>query len=366
MPYTRLLPALFCSVFVATAHAQPGPSAPAPVVVDAVISRASEQSRESITGHIQAREELTVMALQAGELMRIREPGEYVLQGELLVATDRTPLTLRRDEQQARLERSRVSLANTERRIQRLDALDKREFVSTTERDDLYEQRDLLKADIRIARTQIAQLDDQIRRTELQAPFDGVMLSRSHHPGEYVTPGTVLGNFVGSRHFELRVQMPLRWLGELDPGSTLEFAIDHPPTRGLATVRAIIPAVGTESQTYELRADLTQPAKANWPVGQLVSVHVPREKSAGALMVPRDALVLRREGARVIRIRDDNTAEWVPVTVGRGFGEWIVVSGDLRAGHRIAVRGAERLNAGQRVEVLRDLAAERQTLPATG
>ncbi len=366
MHSTRLLPALLGIIASATAMAQPGPQTAAPVVVDQVISVANEQSRESITGHIQARQEMTVMALQAGELILVREPGEYVLQGELLAAIDRKPLELRRDEQQARLERSQVSLRNTERRIQRFDALDDRDFVSTTELDDLYEQRDLLKADIRIARSQIAQLEDQITRTELRAPFDGVVLNRSHHPGEYVTPGTVLGNFAGNRNFELRVQMPLRWLGEISPGSTLEFATEHPPTTGVATVRSVIPAVGTESQTYELRADLTHPREASWPVGQLVSVHVPTEKTADALMVPRDALVLRREGARVIRIRDDNTAEWVPVTLGRGFGEWIVVDGNLRAGHRIAVRGAERLSSGQSVEVLRDLATERQTVPVAG
>ncbi len=366
MKQHRLLLALICVVAASPSVAQSTAAPPAPVVVDRVISAASEESRESITGHIQARQELTVMALQAGELLTIREPGEYVQRGEVLAAIDQQPLILRRDEQVARLDRSSVSLRNTERRIKRFDALDDREFVSTTELDDLREQRDLLKADIKIAGSQIAQLDDQIKRTEVFAPYDGVVLRRTHHPGEYVTPGTVLGHFVGTNSFELRVQMPLRWLGVLRPGSTLEFFANDAATKGQATVRTSIPSVGAESQTYELRADFTQTEKTRWPVGQLVHVHVPSEKTAGALMVPRDALVLRREGARVIRIRDDNTAEWVPVTVGRGFGSWIVVSGDLNEGHRIAVRGAERLSAGQSVEILRDLAAERQTTPTAG
>lgn len=365
MTYHRHLLALICVIATSPAAAQPSPP-PAPVVVDRVISAATEESRESITGHIQARQELTLMALQAGELQTLCEPGEYAQQGQVLAAIDQQPLVLRREEQQARLERSRVSLRNTERRIKRFDALDDREFVSTTELDDLHEQRDLLKADIQIARSQIAQLDDQIKRTNLLAPYDGVVISRTHHPGEYVTPGTVLGHFVGTSSFELRVQMPLRWLGALSPGSTIEFAAENAAAKGQATVRTIIPSVGAESQTYELRADLVQTREQRWPVGQLVSVHVPSEKTGDALMVPRDALVLRREGARVIRIRDDDTAEWVPVTVGRGFGSWIVVSGDLSEGHRIAVRGAERLSAGQSVEILRDLAAERQTTPAAG
>ena len=49
-------------------------------------------------------------------------------------------------------------------------------------------------------------------------------------------------------------------------------------------------------------------------------------------MIPRDALVLRRDGATVFRIRDNNTAERIPVETGRAEGDFIEVVGDIRPG----------------------------------
>ncbi len=49
----------------------------------------------------------------------------------------------------------------------------------------------------------------------------------------------------------------------------------------------------------------------------------------------------------------------MPVTLGQGRGSWISVQGQLAVGDVVAVRGAERLQPGQAVTVVRDLAEER-------
>lgn len=338
--------------------AQPAAIA-APVVVDSVINAMHTASQDQMTGYIQARHELTLMARQAGELTVLREAGEVAAKGDLLAQTDSRPLELRLTEQKARLRRSEVALANIERRIQRVDSLDQRDFVATNELDDLREQRDVTQADIAIAHAQIDQLKDQISRTQITAPYAGVVIRRDRNPGEYVTQGSTLGAFVGTEAYELRVQVPLSWQPRIHHGSPLSIIAPLSPTPLIATVRTIIPAVSADSQSFEVRADLPHSQEQSRPVGQLVQVEIPSEQLHEALMVPRDALVLRRDGARVVRITADNTAEWVPVSVGQGFGEWIAITGELRVGQKVAVRGAERLAAGQAVEVLKDLAQER-------
>ena len=70
------------------------------------------------------------------------------------------------------------------------------------------------------------------------------------------------------------------------------------------------------------------------------------------LAVPRDALVLRREGTSVFRILEDDTAERVTVSTGLGAGGMIQVTGGLAVGDRVVIRGAERLREGQKVSVL--------------
>jgi multidrug efflux pump subunit AcrA (membrane-fusion protein) len=98
----------------------------------------------------------------------------------------------------------------------------------------------------------------------------------------------------------------------------------------------------------ELRLVLDETA---WPVGLNVRVAVPSGPSTSQLVVPRDALVLRREGNVVFRINGENKAERVPVNLGVASGEMIAVEGELNAGDKIVIRGSERLQPGQTVAI---------------
>ncbi|MCB1569701.1 MAG: efflux RND transporter periplasmic adaptor subunit, partial [Xanthomonadales bacterium] len=67
--------------------------------------------------------------------------------------------------------------------------------------------------------------------------------------------------------------------------------------------------------------------------------------------VPRDALVERADGSYVVRISGDGSSERVSVRVGASDGEFTAVEGALNPGDQVVVRGAERLAAGQKVQI---------------
>jgi multidrug efflux pump subunit AcrA (membrane-fusion protein) len=100
---------------------------------------------------------------------------------------------------------------------------------------------------------------------------------------------------------------------------------------------------------FELRLDIQA---APWRIGENVRLSVPSAMPSQVLEVPRDALVLRREGATVFRIDENGVAEQVEVIPGLGAGDLVAVTGRLVAGDRVVVRGAERLRAGQQVNIL--------------
>lgn len=337
-----------------SAAAQPGP---APVVVDAVRAAQDQTTPRNQSGYIQPRYSLRLTAAQGGQVLSIAEPGSRVAAGELLVELDATPLQLDRQELEARLRRNAVSVQQAERRIERIQALQGRDLVSLTELDDLREQRDLARADQAITRAQIAQLDDRIARMRIAAPYAGVMSTRLVQQGEEVQAGTALGDFIGTEQWELRALLPLSWMAALRSGDQLQ--VHSLNKQSPAIVRALIPSADRESQTFTLLADIpVQPAQ-RWAAQELVTVVLPAQAQQTRLLVPRDAVVLRREGHRVVRINAENQAEWVSVRIGQGRGDWLEVEGQLRAGQRVATRGVERLQPGQEVSILRDLAAER-------
>jgi hypothetical protein len=67
--------------------------------------------------------------------------------------------------------------------------------------------------------------------------------------------------------------------------------------------------------------------------------------------VPRDSVILREDGAFVMRINDDAKAERVAVKVSEASGDQIAVTGELQSGDRVAVRGAEALVDGELVDI---------------
>ena len=97
----------------------------------------------------------------------------------------------------------------------------------------------------------------------------------------------------------------------------------------------------------------------DWPIGLNFKAQVANGPSETLLTVPRDALVLRREGASVFRINENEqgvTAEKVAVTIGTGMGGLVAVSSrdpnkGINTGDLIIIRGAERLQNGQSVVV---------------
>ena len=67
--------------------------------------------------------------------------------------------------------------------------------------------------------------------------------------------------------------------------------------------------------------------------------------------MPRDSVVLREDGAFVMRINAEAKAERVAVEVREASGDHVAVRGALQSGDRVAVRGAEALDDGELVAV---------------
>ena len=98
----------------------------------------------------------------------------------------------------------------------------------------------------------------------------------------------------------------------------------------------------------EVRLDMSD---FDWPVGLNIKVAVANGKARRVLSVPRDALVLRREGASVFIVDSKNTAQQVTVQVGMGEGGLVEIIGKVKAGDKVIIRGAERLQPGQAVSI---------------
>jgi RND family efflux transporter MFP subunit len=323
---------------------------PARVVQVATVERTEIAPTVAVPGTIYSRNEVQVTAGVAGQLVMVAEPGTIVRQGDAIARIDKQPLLLQRAEQEALLQRAEINVRQLESQLRRQRELQDSNLVSEFELEQTQANRDLAISDANIIRVRIRQIDDQVRRADVRAPFAGVIISRSRRGGEDVARGETLARLTDLTNLEVRAFVPLKHLPRTVVGDAIRVFAGDSSLSG--TIRALVPTGDVRSQTFEARIDLPVTATANWAVGQLVSVGVPIRATENVLAVPRDALVLRHNGSFVFRIKEDNTAEQVAVELGDSAGDLIAVNGALNEGDRVAIRGAENLRDGMATKIL--------------
>lgn len=310
----------------------------------------------TLSGRVHSRHDTSMSLTLSGELEWVLEPGTQVRRGDVIARLDQRPFLLRRDELASQVERERINAAYLEKELRRLRRLQASNSAAERMVDEGASNRDSSLQTIRTLEARLAQVNDELRRSELVAAYDGVIAERHKRGGEYVHPGDVIARLVDLTQLELRFEVPVVYLPRVRPGQSVHFSpqgsqvLDEPRHQYEAVLRVVIPAANPSSQTFQVRADLDSPANGSVLAGQLVNLQLDLAGTETTLQVPRDAVVLRDHGKYVYRISDDNTAHKVDVTIGEGAADWVSVRGDLSPGDWVAVRGLERLQDGQSVD----------------
>ncbi len=341
--------AVAASVLALVAAAQQ-PQRPPPQIVQVAEVQITEIAPTvSVPGTVFSRNEAEITAGLGGLLTLVAEPGQYVNKGDPVAAIDPSTLRLRRAEQEALLARANIEVRKLRSELRRQKELRSTNVISEFQLEQTQADVDLAVADAEIIKVRIRQIDDDVRRSTTVAPFNGIVVERTRRAGEEVARGASLARMTDIETLEVRAFVPLKHLQRTAVGDTLD--IFNATDRVQGQIRALIPTGDVRSQTFEARIDLPASALDRLAVGQLVSVAIPIRAREASIVVPRDALVLRNEGSYVYRIKEDNTAERVPVVIGDSAGDLVAVGGELQPGDSVAIRGSETLSDGAPVQV---------------
>ena len=300
-----------------------------------------------VPGTVVSRNDAKLSAEVTGRLTSVADVGTKVKQGDPLAGIEDTVLRLQQQELLALVKRAQARLGFLESEEKRFTQLEKSNLAAVTQLEQTRSDRDVALGDLAVARARLDQNADQLDRTTILAPFDGVVVERLMTPGERVTEGSQVIRLVDQESLEVIARAPLEYYPYVSPGQVLDLRSSSTSTHG--TVRTVV-AVGDENtHQFELRMDLKE---MKFPVGQTLRVAIPTSDSRQVLTVPRDALVLRPEGQSVFVVDADDQARQVQVTVGVGQGQFIEVLGAVSPGDRVIVRGNERLQPGQAVNIM--------------
>jgi len=287
-----LLPWLLVTQCVLSAAVNAQQEAPSAMVR---VAQASVQSLAPVTivpGTVVSRNDAKLAAEVSGRLITVADVGTIAAAGDVVAQIEDTALKLRQTEQQAEVEREHARLKYLESEERRFEKLAKSNLAAVTKLDETRSDRDVFAwrpacgaITSRADRRPVDENPDD--RAFSAALWSSVLMM----PGERVNPGTNVVRMVDQQHLEVVARAPLEYFSVVRPGQQL--LLKTGATSSTGEVRTVV-AVGSENtHQFELRLDIESNL---FPVGQTLRVSVPTADPRDALVVPRDALVLRPEG----------------------------------------------------------------------
>lgn len=328
-----------------------------PVKVE-VLQEQKLNSYVDVHGAIHGQKDVTLTSAINGRLAFVAEPGEVVLKGQLIAKMDTAPLALQVAEQKLIIKRTQIIADFQKVELARYQSLAETDATAKYQIDLTTNNLNLALADIELAKIKLQQLQDQMTRATVVAPFDGIVARRYQLAGTEVSRAVKLVDFLDTTVLEARLYLPIKYLNTIQIGQvvTLQGASFGGDKKTQARVHSIIPHTDERSQTFEIRARLVNDNAHIWATGELVDVRVDINNVASVKLVNRDALIIRKSGVHIVKIDEDNKAIQVPVEIGNGQNQLVEIrekgqESNLKPGDRIAIRGAERLQTGQEVDV---------------
>lgn len=305
-----------------------------------------------VSGTVVSQNDAKIAAEISGRLNSLSAIGSLVERGDVIARIDDKQLKIQQREEQANVHNSKVHLRFLKAEVTRKKQLVKQKLSPVTELDKVISERDIAKGEVIAAQARLDKITQDLSYTQLKAPFGGIVVERIASLGEYVTNGSAIIRLVETANSEASVFAPIVAYQFLK--NTKALTIESPLGHGKAAIKALVPVANARSHLMEVRLDMSAFA---WPIGLNIKAAVANGPSELSLAVPRDALVLRRDGISVFRINKNDkgaNAEKIPVVVGIGMAGLVAINSTvtdkpIEAGDLIVIRGGERLQHGQSV-----------------
>ena len=332
----------------ASAFAQGFEQPPAAVVVDRARVTHLAPSVD-VPGTVISLNDARLASELEAKLNWIADVGTEVSEGDTVARLEVITFRLYEMEAESRVARemARVTFLQTEK--ERLEQLAENNLSAKSQLDRVISDLAVAESDVWIAKAQLGRAKVAMYVTQIRAPFGGIVTEKLRNIGERLNVADEVIRLVDPNSIEIVARAPLNTVNFIAAGDVLALHNDYRDGEG--SVRTIVPFGNPQSHMFEVRLNVDAEI---WTVGESVRVSMPTAAAKEVLTVPRDALVLRREGAFVYRIDAESKAEQVSVITGMGAGKLIEVIGDINAGDRVVTRGAERLNTGMAVDITED------------
>lgn len=282
----------------------------------------------------------------------LKENGQPVRRGELLVRLDDTASrdSLNSAEETVRAVRQQVEQA--ERQVQRFKTLQAQGMTSLQALEDAEIRRNNAQSDLLAAKARAATAQQQLRRTEVRAPFDGVVSERRVSAGDTAAVGKELLKVIDPASMRFEGLVSADRMHELQAGQNVSFRVNGvPQTEFAGRIGRIDATANATTRQVEVMVVFADRSLAPRVAGLFAEGRV-ESGSSQVLSLPEAAIVRAGGAASAWRLQGSQLHK-APLQLGERDprrGEFPVLAG-LQAGDRVLRKPGSSLLDGQRFEL---------------
>ncbi len=373
-----LIPLLILAVFVSCARVlmanapELQPDTPEPI---ATTVRVQSVSRETVTlkvhsqGSVMPSMESQLIPEVSGRVVWMSPKlvaGGFFNKGDALIRVEPQNYNNSRDRARASLVRAEAEREHAAFEHRRLQSLAERQLTSRSQLENALRVLRVAEASLAEARASFSQAQQDVGRTEISAPFTGLVRSENVDIGQFVSRGTPIASIYASDQVEVRLPISDRQLAYLNIpiGRRGELAADAQPKVTLSTefagqevnwngsiVRAEA-AIDTSSRMMFLVARVQADDQAiPLSVGLFVNADIEGRKADNVVTLPRTAL---RDNNQVLVVGSDNKLRFREIKLLRLYHNDLLIEAGLNDGEQVCVSPIQTAIDGMTVKPIKD------------
>jgi RND family efflux transporter MFP subunit len=272
--------------------------------------------------------------------------GDRVKTGDLLVRFEIPARTTEVAARRAEVDQARARVDNAQASVKRLTTLFEHGVAAQKELEDA--KRDLAEAQAALVQAEAGTQAAAVlaSRSIVRARFPGVVAKRAHNPGDMVeaTSADVILRVIDPARLQVVAAVPIPDLARVQVGKPVRVIVPgaEEPEQGKVLTRPA--AVEPTGVSADVRISFN--ATTRLAVGTPVRVEIVAEQRPNALAVPVEAIIHEDEDAFVMVAGADNKAHKRKVTIGITTPKLAEITGGLKAGEAVIVRGQQGLPDG--------------------
>ncbi len=291
--------------------------------------------RLSTTGTVRANEQVELVSEISGKIEDIlfRE-GSRVQAGQILLKIDDVELEAQRERELYRLELA-------ERREQQKKQLFDEGVISEDEYHVALNEANVLRSQLRV-------IEAQLSKTEIRAPFSGIVGLRYVSDGSYLSPQRRIATLQDVDSVKVDFSVPEKYASRMKQGGEITFRVKGDEREFDGVIYAIEPSVNADTRALQLRARSPNPNRALVP-GAFADIEIVVAEIDSAVTVPSIAVIPELGGKKVFVLENGKAQERV-VETGIRTDERVQITKGLAPGEQVIVSAIQQLRSGLDVE----------------